>query len=68
MNSHKNKKYAHSFSAKYNVDKLVYYEVYNSIVTAREREKQLKAGSRTKKITLIEANNPDWKDLCTELS
>jgi putative endonuclease len=63
MISHKTKKYKNSFSAKYNVDKLVYFEEYNSIITAREREKQLKAGSREKKIALIESINPEWKDL-----
>lgn len=41
IQSHKTKKYARSFSARYNLDKLVYYEEYNSIITAREREKQI---------------------------
>ena len=63
IQSHKSKKYAKSFSAKYNVDKLVYFEEFNSIIPAREREKQLKAGSRLKKVRLIESMNPEWKDL-----
>ena len=63
IESHKNKKYITSFSAKYNVDKLVYYEEYPSTLPAREREKQLKAGSRKAKIKLIEVMNPEWKDL-----
>jgi len=63
ITSHKTKKYPNAFSAKYNVDKLVYYEEYDSIVTARAREKQIKAGSRAKKIKLIESMNPEWKDL-----
>jgi putative endonuclease len=67
IQSHKNKKYARSFSAKYNVDKLVYFEEYPSILPAREREKQLKAGSRQAKIKLIEASNPEWKDLFNAL-
>jgi len=64
---HKDKKYARSFSAKYNLDKLVYYEIFDSISSAIEREKQIKAGSRAKKIRLIESNNPTWKDLGVEV-
>ena len=51
------------FTSKYSVDKLGYYEVYNDIKLAIEREKQIKAGSRKKKIILIERVNPFWKDL-----
>ena len=65
--SHKNKKYKNSFSARYNTDKLVYYEEFDSIIEARAREKQIKAGSRKKKIALIEAFNPEWKDLYKDL-
>jgi putative endonuclease len=68
IESHKNKKYVRSFSAKYNVDKLVYFEEYPSILPAREREKQLKAGSRQAKVKLIEASNPEWKDLYNTLT
>jgi putative endonuclease len=63
ITSHKTKKYKNSFSASYNLDKLVYFEKFDSIVTARKREKQLKAGSRTNKIKLIESMNPEWNDL-----
>ena len=63
IESHKTKKYKKAFTAKYNVDKLVYFEEYNSIITARAREKQIKAGSRAKKIKLIESMNPEWRDL-----
>lgn len=63
IKSHKTKKYKNSFSARYNLDKLVYFEKFDSIITAREREKQIKAGSRAKKILLIESINPEWKDL-----
>jgi putative endonuclease len=59
---HKNKTYK-GFSSKYNTDKLVYFESYDSIVAAIEREKQLKAGSRQKKLDLINTMNPDWIDL-----
>jgi len=63
ITSHKTKKYKNSFSARYNLNKLVYFEKFDSIITAREREKQLKAGSRAKKIKLIETINPQWNDL-----
>ena len=50
------------FSAKYNLDLLVYYEEWWNIEEAIQREKQLKAGNRKKKLSLIESINPDWKD------
>ena len=61
--SHKTKKYKNAFTVRYNVNKLVYFEKYDSIILAQAREKQIKAGSRAKKIKLIESKNPDWKDL-----
>jgi putative endonuclease len=67
IQSHKNKKYKNAFSARYNLDKLVWYEEFNSIIAARAREKQIKAGSRAKKIKLIEAMNPEWNDLTESL-
>ena len=60
---HKNKVDTKSFTARYNVNKLVYYETTNSIESAIEREKQIKAGARKKKEALINAFNPEWKDL-----
>ena len=60
---HHEKKYKGSFSAKYNVNKLVYWESFQEIGDAIAREKQLKAGSRQKKLDLINAFNPEWKDL-----
>ena len=60
---HKNKLDIKSFTARYNVNKFVYYETTNSIQSAIEREKQIKAGSRKKKEDLIKEFNPDWKDL-----
>lgn len=63
ITSHKTKKYKNSFSDRYNLDKLVYFEKFESIITAREREKQIKAGSRAKKNKLIESKNPEWEDL-----
>lgn len=59
---HKNK-LIEGFTSKYDVDKLGYYEEYNNIKNAIEREKQIKDGSRKKKIALIESINPFWKDL-----
>ncbi|MDP2042291.1 MAG: GIY-YIG nuclease family protein [Algoriphagus sp.] len=56
-----------SFSAKYNVTKLVYFESFHSIEEAISREKQIKGGSRKKKEDLINSINPDWKDLWEEI-
>ena len=64
---HKNKTYATSFTARYNLDKLVYFEKIDGIVKAIEREKQLKAGPRRKKVALIEGMNPEWRDLFPDL-
>jgi len=55
------------FTQKYNVKKLVYYEVFEEIMSAIEREKQSKAGSRKKKLELILRSNPDFRDLYSEL-
>jgi len=63
VKEHKEKRFKKSFSAKYNIDKLVHYEIYNNVEEAILRERQLKAGSRQKKIDLINTNNPEWKDL-----
>jgi len=55
--------YKSSFTFKYNVKKLVYYEAFLSIEEAIYREKQIKSGSRQKKLDLINGFNPEWKDL-----
>ena len=60
---HKTKVHPDSFTAKYSVDKLGYYEEYASIKDAIAREKQIKGGSRARKIQLIEGMNPNWIDL-----
>ena len=52
-----------SFTKKYNVSKLVYYEVFDNPTVAIKREKQIKAGSRKKKIELINSLNKEWTDL-----
>ena len=51
------------FTKKYHVHKLVYYELVDDMSVAIAREKQIKAGSRAKKIALIERQNPAWVDL-----
>ncbi len=56
-----------NFTAKYTVNKLVYVEVYDDIYEAITREKQLKGGSRQKKINLINSMNPEWVDLYDEI-
>lgn len=63
MEEHKFKQNPKSFTARYNIEKLVWYENYTDIGEAIAREKQLKAGSRKKKIQLIETMNPEWRDL-----
>jgi putative endonuclease len=52
-----------TFTSKYKVTKLVYYEICTDITVAIEREKQLKAGSRKKKFDLIVSTNPEFNDL-----
>ena len=63
---HKNK-LIKGFTKRYNAAKLVYYKIFNDIIAAIEREKQIKAGSRKKKIQLIERINVSWKDLYYEI-
>ena len=55
------------FTKKYNLTKLVYYEVFEDVENAILREKQIKAGSRQKKLQLINQMNGEWKDLYEEL-
>lgn len=59
---HKNK-LVDGFTKTYSVDKLGYYECFDNITQAIAREKQIKGGSRKKKLELIESINPDWEDL-----
>ena len=60
---HKEKRYPSSFSARYNVDILVYFEQFQWIGDAIAREKQIKACSRETKNELIRSLNPTWQDL-----
>ena len=62
---HKNK-LVKGFTSKYNVNKLVYYEEFDNPYNAILREKQLKGGSRIKKIKLVEGMNKEWIDLSSE--
>ena len=55
------------FTRKYNIQKLVYYEVGENVSAVIAREKQIKGGSRRKKTDLIESLNPEWKDLYEEI-
>ena len=63
---HKNKFFPDSFTAKYNCHMLVYYEDFQYVNDAIEREKKLKSGSRAQKIKLIESINPEWLDLSAQ--
>jgi putative endonuclease len=56
-----------AFTKRYNVNKLVYFEVGDDVRTAIYREKQIKAGSRQKKLDLINGFNPEWRDLSEDL-
>jgi putative endonuclease len=60
---HKNGRYPESFTSRYKIDRLVYFERFGMIDDAIARETQLKKWSRIKKIQLIVANNPTWCDL-----
>jgi len=62
---HKNK-LLEGFSEKYNLQKLVYYEITNNVNSAIKREKQLKNWHREWKINLINQFNPEWRDLSEE--
>ncbi|MCX6796809.1 MAG: GIY-YIG nuclease family protein [Candidatus Falkowbacteria bacterium] len=60
---HKQKEDKKSFTARYDVNRLVYYETYSNVRAAIAREKQLKNWRREWKIKLIEKDNPTWRDL-----
>ena len=68
MAEHKNGKGPNSFTNKYHANRLVYYETFPCASAAIKREKQLKAGSRQKKIELIKRSNPNFKDLAVVIS
>ncbi len=64
---HKSKLHPESFTAKYQLHILVYYEGFHRIEEAIGREKQIKGGSRSQKIEIINGFNPEWKDLYEEV-
>ncbi len=55
------------FTKRYNVDRLIYFEVSDEAMPAFEREKAIKGGSRRRKLDLINDMNPEWRDLYEEL-
>jgi len=63
---HKNS-FVEGFTKKYNLKELIYFEVFEDIVSAITREKQIKGWLRIKKIALIEKVNPNWNDLYKEI-
>jgi putative endonuclease len=67
IKQHKLRKYPDSFSAKYNLYKLVYFETIDTIGEAIRKEKIIKGGSRKKKLELINSTNPEWRDLTGDL-
>jgi len=67
IQEHKNHKYPKSFSARYKLHKLVYFESFGSIKEAISREKFIKGKIRQFKIDLINQFNPEWKDLYDDL-
>jgi len=64
---HKTKFYPKSFTAKYNCNKIVWFETFHRIEEAIEREKQIKGGSRKNKNILIQSMNATWKDLWEDI-
>ena len=66
--SHRTREHPKSFTARYNLTELVYYELFHSIEEAIAREKQIKGGSRKSKEKLVKLINPEWKDLFDEVS
>jgi len=60
-------KLVEGFTKRYNCSKLVWYEMYDDSYNAILREKQIKAGSRKKKLDMINRMNPEWKDLYDEI-
>ena len=67
VREHMHKTYPRSFTARYNINKLVYFEFFEFVDEAIEREGQIKKMSRSKKIELIEKTNTNWSNLVNEL-
>jgi len=67
LREHREKKYPKSFTAKYNLSICVYYELFSSIEEAIDREKEIKKWRREKKERLINAMNPNWRNLWEDI-
>ena len=67
VKEHKEKSHPGSFTERYNIKKLVYFEYFAIIGEAIKKEKQIKAGSRKRKLDLIGGRNPEWLDLTNDL-
>ena len=65
VEQHKNRTYENAFTARYTFDRCVYFEVLTSQKKAAQREAQIKRWSRTKKVALIQKQNPNWVDLAS---
>jgi len=63
---HKNR-LCDGFTSRYHLTKLIYYESIEDMSSAIAREKQIKGGSRKKKVGLVESMNPEWKDLYDDI-
>ena len=66
INHHK-QRYVPGFTKKYNVHRLIYFEEFSLLSEALVREKQIKGYTRVKKVALIVANNPSWRDLYNDI-
>jgi putative endonuclease len=66
VRQHKERVFEDCFTAKYNIERLVWYQIFGDIRDAIAREKQIKRWRREKKINLIESLNPTWQDLSEE--
>jgi len=60
---HRNKVFSNSFTSRYNIERLVYFETFTLTADAFEREKKMKGSSRKRKMDLVKKANPEWKDL-----
>ena len=63
VRQHKEHTYPNAFTARYNYDRLVYYEFVSTFAEAVARERRIKAWTRKKRVALIQCENPNWSDL-----
>ncbi len=67
VEEHKTKQYPNGFTARYNFDRLVWFETHDSVRAALTRERKIKHWTRAKKVALIQEKNPNWLDLSSRL-